>query len=169
MAGHIIHKLVVDGLRIKYEGLFDIAEFYKEVEEWMKEKDMEKEIKKKEEHVKAAGKRLQWFIEIWKKPMDYVKQVVRVNVLMDNVKETYIVKGGAKKELNKGEVLIIFDAFLESDIAGRWQQKPVFWFLRAIYDKYIWNLWTNRYENELVNLTYDLHKRLHGFFNLYKY
>jgi len=47
----ITHKLVVDGLRLKYDGLFDVAELYREVEEWMKEKDMEKEIKKKAEHV----------------------------------------------------------------------------------------------------------------------
>ncbi len=165
----ITHKLVVDGLRLKYDGLFDVAELYREVEEWMKEKDMEKEIKKKAEHVTSTGKRIQWFIEIWKKPMDYAKQVVRINVLMENVKEVVIVKGGAKKKLNQGEVFIIFDAFLESDIAARWQQKPLFWFIRGVYDRYIWKMWTNKFEDELVKLTYDLHKRLNGFLNLYKY
>lgn len=165
----ITHKLVVDSLRLKYEGVFDVAEFYREVEEWMKEKGMEKELKKKEESVKAAGKRLHWFVELWRKPTDYAKEVVRINALMDNVKEVTIVKGGARKKLNQGEVLIIFDAFLESDVAARWQQKPVFWFMRAIYDKFIWKMWTNKFEDELVGLTYNLHKRLHSFFNLYKY
>lgn len=163
------HKLIVDGLRLKYEGLFEVVEFFKEVEDWMREKGMEKEIKKKEEHVKASGKKIQWFIEIWKKPTDYAKQVVRVNALMDNVKEISIVKGGHRKKLNQGDILVIFDAFLETDLEGRWQQKPVYWFLRALYDKFIWKIWTNKFEDELVSLTYDLHKRIHGFLNLYKY
>ena len=35
-------KIVIDGLRFSYNGPFDIIEFYKEVEDWIKENGMEK-------------------------------------------------------------------------------------------------------------------------------
>ena len=44
-------KVLVDALRFSYNGPFDVIEFYKFVEDWIREHGMEKEIKKKLEHV----------------------------------------------------------------------------------------------------------------------
>ena len=47
----VIKKFVVDGMKLSYNGPFDIVEFYKKVEDWISAKGKEKEIKKKVEHV----------------------------------------------------------------------------------------------------------------------
>jgi len=161
-------KVVVDGLRLSYSGPFDVVEFYKAIEDWVSEKGMQRELKKKLEHVTPDGKKLEWFAECWKDLADYAKSVVRVRALFNNVKDIEIVRDKEKRKLNYGNVLIIFDGFLETDIEARWQQKPWFYFLRAIVDKFIYKFWTEKFDGGIRKDVYELHGRLKKFFELYK-
>ncbi|MBS3097529.1 hypothetical protein J4209_01895 [Candidatus Woesearchaeota archaeon] len=162
-------KIVVDQLRLSYNGVFDINDFYNAVEDWIQEKGMEKETKKKLEHVMPHGKKLEWYIECWKSVASYAKTIVRMRALFDEVKEVQIVKNKSKRRLNQGKVLIILDGILETDIEGSWQQKPLFYFMRALVDKYIWKFHTNKYEAPLIDEVYDMHKTLKKFFARYNY
>ena len=49
-------KSVVDRLNLSYSGVFDIAEFYKAVEDWKAIHHKEKEIKKKLEEAQKEAK-----------------------------------------------------------------------------------------------------------------
>lgn len=160
-------KVIVDGLRLSYNGSFDVIEFYKKVEDWIRENGLEKETKKKLEHVIPKGKKIEWFIECWKNVADYAKTVVRMRALLNNVREVEVMKEGSKIKLNQGDVLIILDAFLETDIEGRWQQKPWFFFLSSLFDKFIWRV-KEKFDEPLRRETNDLHKTLTDFFNSYK-
>jgi len=161
-------KFVVDGMRLSYNGPFDITDFYKTVEEWIRAKGKEKEIKRELEQVEPQGKKIEWFIEIWEQVADYAKPIVRMRALIDNLKEVKVKKGKFQKTLNQGDVLIIFDGILETDIEGRWQQKPLFYFIRAVFDKFVYKLYTNRFEDKLAADVNELHKVLTDFFNAYK-
>ena len=161
-------KFVVDGMKLSYNGPFDIIEFYKKVEDWISAKGKEKDIKKKVEHVEPSGKKIEWFIEIWEDLAEYARILVRMRALFTDVKEVKIKKDKRRKRLNSGNVLIIFDGILETDIAGKWQQKPVFYFLRALTDKFIYKFYMNKFEDKLANDVYDLHDTLKDFFNAYK-
>lgn len=161
-------RQIVDGLRLNYEGVFDVIEFYDAVEDWIVKKGMDKEIKKKGEHVKATGKDIEWFIEIWKMPTDYSKIIIRLRVLMSNVKEVEIKRGKDKLILNQGNVLCQFDGFIEQDIIGRWQQKPMYYFIRALYDKFLFRLWTDKFNKDVYAGCYELHKVLADFFKRYQ-
>lgn len=159
-------KFVVDGVKLSYSGPFDILEFYKKVEDWISSKGKEKEIKKKVERVSAKGKKIEWFVEIWEDVADYAKTIVRVQAVFTDVKE--IKKDKKAKKLNQGNVVITFDGILESDMEGKWQQKPVFFFLRALADKFIYKFHMNKIEDKLAADTYELHDRLVEFFDSYK-
>jgi len=161
-------RQVVDGLRLNYNGVFDVVEFYREVEDWISAKGMEKEIKKTGEHVKPTGKDIEWVIEIWKMPADYAKIIVRLRTLMTDIREVELRKGKSKLILNQGNVLCIFDGFIEQTISGRWQQKPLYYFMRALYDKYIYKLWTDKFNQDVYAGCYDLHKVLTDFFKRYQ-
>ena len=161
-------KFVVDGMKLSYNGPFDIIDFYKQVEDWISAKGLEKEIKKKVEHVEASGKKIEWFLEIWEDVGEYARRVVRLRALFNNVKEVKVQKGKRKKKLNKGEALIIIDGILETDIQGKWQQKPVYYFLRALVDRFIYRFHMNKVEDRLAGDAYDLHHTLEDFFNSYK-
>jgi len=161
-------KFVVDGMKLSYNGPFDIIDFYRQVEDWISAKGLEKEIKKKVEHVEASGKKIEWFLEIWEDVGEYARRIVRLRALFNNVQEVKVQKGKRKKKLNKGEALIIIDGILETDIQGKWQQKPVYYFLRALTDKFIYKFHMNKIEDRLAKDAYDLHHTLEDFFNSYK-
>lgn len=161
-------KFVIDGMKLSYNGPFDIIEFYRKVEDWIETKGKEKELKKKVEHVEPSGKKIEWLIEIWEDVSEYARTLVRVRALFNDVKEVKIKRGKTKKGLNKGNALIILDGILETDIAGKWQQKPVFYFLRALVDKFVYKFYMNKMEDKLAKDVYELHDTLKDFFDSYK-
>jgi len=162
-------KILVDGLRFSYNGIFDVIDFYRHVEDWMQENGMEKEIKKKGEHVAPTGKKIEWMVECWKNEADFAKAVVRLRALFNDVTDVEMVKDGSKRVFQKGSALVIIDGFLETTLSHHWTNKPWFFFLRTIYDKLFHKVWTERYDERVRNYSHDLFNSLKAFFNLYKY
>lgn len=160
-------KHIVFDLRISYNGPLSIENFYEEVEKWMEEKGLQKDLKRKSEDVTPKGKKSEWIIEAWKKLTSDHKHVVRLRALFDNVKELKIKRKGHSVKINQADVLIVIDGFLETSLTDRWTQKPLFAFLSRLYDKYIWMV-LEKYDEPISEDCYDLHKRLQAFFNLSK-
>jgi len=161
-------KIIVYDLRLSYNGPLKIVDFYKEVENWMNRKGMNKELKKKMEKLTAKGKQLEWTIECWKNLTHFAKDVVRLRSMFNNVREIEVKRNGRRIKMQQADVLLIFDGILETDLAHKWEQKPTFYFLRAMVDKYIWKFHTERYDGIVAADTYDLQKTLQAFFNLQK-
>lgn len=162
-------KIIVYDLRLSYNGPLSIEDIYKEVEDWVKEKGMERELKKKMEHVTPKGKEIEWTVECWKDLAAYAKDIVRLRALFHDVKEVDVLKDGKKMRINQAHVLLIFDGILETDLTQKWEQQPLFWFIRALFDKYIYKFHTEKFFDVVYADTHDLHKRLKAFFSLYKY
>lgn len=161
-------KIVLYDLRLTYNGPVSIENFYKEVEDWIKQKGMNKELKKKMEKLTNKGKKLEWTIECWKNLAHYAKEVVRIKSIFNNVKEIEVKRKGKRIKIQQADVLIIFDGILETDLVDKWEQTPWFYFFRALYDKYIWKFYSERHDSSVVTDTNDLHKTLTAFFNLEK-
>ena len=164
-------KQIVFDLRLSYNGPLSIEEFYEEVEKWISEKGMQKELKRKSEDIGSKGKKIEWVIECWKSPVRAVKQLVISRALFDNVKDVKIKRKERALKLNHANVLIVIDGFLETSLTSRWTQKPLYTFFRTLYDKYVWLIGqtiTERHEGPVTDDCYDLHKRLKAFFSLYK-
>ena len=160
-------KQIVYDLMLKYNGPLSVEEFYSETEKWMREKGMHKELKRKSEQVTPKGRRIEWIIEAWKSFDHDNKEVVRLRALFDTVKEVNIKRKNRSIRFNEGDVFIVIEGFLETQLAKRWTQKPMYFFLRTLYDKYIWPI-LNKYDGEVLADSYDLHKRLKAFFDVYK-
>jgi hypothetical protein len=164
-------KHIVVGLRLSYNGPLSIEEFYAEVEKWMEENGMQKDLKRKSEDVRSKSKKVEWIIEAWKEATHLVKQEVRLRALFNEVKEIKLKRKGRTIKINQADVLIVIDGFVETKLAHQWTMNPLYTFIRTIFDKYIWNIGmteTERHEGPVNDYCYDLHKRLKAFFNLYK-
>ena len=153
-------KIVIDNITVGYSGLFRVTDFYKAIEAWIEKNNMEKETKKKLHHVLKDGKKIEWLIEIWETPSDYAKRVVRLRALFNNVKDVSV----NGKDMNNGDALIMIDGILETDIEGKWHQKPTHFFLRALYDKYFNKFYTNRFEGKLAADCYHIRDYIMEFF-----
>jgi len=163
-------KQVLYDLRTTYNGPFVVEDFYAEIENWIKEKGYEKEPKKKVERVTKNGKKIEWVIEVHRQLDDSCYGVVVLRALLDNIKEAVIKKEGKKVRINNGDVLINIDGFIESYIhRSFYQVKPVYYFIRALIDKFIYNFWSFKYDGAVNSDGRELFKRITSFFNLQKY
>ena len=163
-------KQVLYDLRTTYNGPFIVEDFYAEVDNWIREKGFEKEPKKKMEHVTKDGKKIEWVIEAHHKLDDLHHGVVILRALLDNVKEVVIKREGKKIRINNGEVYVNIDGFIQSHIHGSfYQNKPIYYFVRSLIDRYIYNFWSFKYDGAVSGECHDLFKRIRSFFQLQKY
>lgn len=162
-------KQVLYDLRAAYSGPFVVEDFYAEVDSWIKEKGFEKEHKKKLEHVTKNGKKIEWVVEAHHHIDDMHHGIVVLRALIDNLKEVVVKKDGKKIRINNGEVYINIDAFIQGHVHGSfWQVKPIYYFIRTLVDKYIYNFWSWKYDGAVNSDGRDLFKRVQSFFNLQK-
>mgnify|MGYP001571685537 FL=1 len=163
-------KQVLYDLRTTYNGPFVVEDFFAEVENWIKEKGFEKEPKRKVEHVTKKGKRIEWVIEAHHKLDDLHHGIVILRAMLDNINEVTIKKDGKKLMVNNGDIYINIDGFIQSHIHGSfWQVKPIYYFIRALIDKFIYKFWSEKYDGVVAGDCHELFKRIRAFFNLQKY
>lgn len=161
-------EVLIDKMRLTYEGLFDVVELYKLIDRFLKEKGYDKRERHNSERVTATGKFIELEIEPWKKITDYVQNVIKLRIVLTDVKEVVIKKGNTKVKLNKGRARLVFDCYMETDYENRWEGKPMFFFLRTILDKYIFKPYTSGYRKNAMDDCNHLYNKIKAFFNLYK-
>jgi len=162
-------KLVVDQLKLTYEGLFDLNGFYRAIAAWFYEKQYDWLEHRNYEQVLPSGKDIEIELRPWKKTTLYFKNIIRLRMRFLDVKEVEIEKEGVKININQGTVRIIVDGYLETDYEGWWEAKPMFYFIRTLFDKYIYKKEFNEYQGWLIHDIQDLHSRMQKFLNLYRY
>jgi len=162
-------EVVVDKLRLTYEGLFSVAELYNMIDEWFRWKGYDKRENKNIEIVKPEGKYIEIELEPWKKVTDYAKNVIKIKIQMFDIKEVEVEKDKTKLKLNQGRVHFVFDGYLETDYESRWEGKPIFYFIRTIFDKYFYRPFTAGFERGVKEDVMHLHSQVKAFLNLYKF
>jgi len=159
----------VDGLELAYKGVFDARELYKIIDLWYREKAYTKHEIKNYENVYADGKEIEVQKEPYRKISDYAKYVIRTHLFLDGVQEIVVEREGARVRMNKGNIKIILTGYLEYDYEHRWEKKPLFYFLRAVFDQFVYKVNSDKFEAGLVEEVNQLHTICKSFLNLYRY
>jgi len=158
--------VVIERYRLTYEGLFNLLDLYTMIDEFFEDKGYDKRERKNIERVTPEGKYIEIQLEPWKKLTDYAKSVIAVRMIFSDIKEVEVEKDGVKVKMNQGKVQFVFDAFLETDYEHRWEMKPMFFFIRTIFDKYIYRSYTISFKNEVANDLNSLIVMCRSFLNL---
>jgi len=161
-------ETLVDNYRIQYEGLLSVVDLYTMIDEYFEEKGYDKREKKNIERVSPEGKFIEIELEPYKKITDYAKSSIKVRLQMKNIKEIEVERDGVKVRLNQGSVNIVFSCYLETDYEHKWETKPMFYFMRVLYDKFIYASYTSQYKGEVVNDFNQLISQIKSFLNLYR-
>lgn len=159
-------KLLISGLKIGYEGLFDVQDFLKLIDDWFKQYGYEKAELTNIERVKNTGKVIDLDLLPTKKITDFVKYEMSLRVRIENLTETTVKKDDQKFKINKGNVSLEINAFLTTDLENEWESKPMFYFFRALMDKYFNKKYMSQYEKGLTTDVQILHSELKSYFNL---
>ncbi|MBI4439279.1 hypothetical protein HY640_05070 [Candidatus Woesearchaeota archaeon] len=162
-------RIVVDHLTVHYIGMFNVTELYQLIDNWIREKGFDRRELRNQEHVKPEGKYIELELQPWKKVSDYVRHQIRVLIRMINLKEVTVEIDGKKKRMHKGKVYIIIDGIMYTDFEGRWEQRPFYFFLRTVFDKFIYRTYTGQFEDLLVETCSQLYLNIKAYLNMHRH
>ncbi len=162
-------RIVVEGLSVEYEGLFRLNEIYQVIEQWLKEKGYDKDEKKNYEQVLKTGRDIKIDLWPWKSITDYAKIQFKIIIQVKKMKDVIVKKDGMDVSMNQGKISINFNGFLLTDTAGKWEGKPLFYFLRMVFDRWIYRTNTDKWAGAVSEEIEQLHRLVKGHLNMYRY
>ena len=161
--------LIVDRLKLSYEGLFNVSELYTIIATWFREKGYDWYEKMNEEQVTPQGKQIRLVLQPEKNVSDYYKIVIRVKLNMINVKEVEVEHEGVQLRLHQGVVRLLVDGFLIADRKGKWEKKPIRWFLSILSQKYFYRDHYLKHADWVQNDVDEMHHQIKNYLNVFKY
>lgn len=161
-------KQVVENETISYEGLFEGTELYRVIDKFFQDKGYDKAELTHDEHVSEGGKDVTVVVEGSIKANDYTKKSITVKIFIKGLRDVVIEKNKHKLKLQQGKVTSVFNAFVVSDVEGKWEAKPMFVFMRALVDRYIYRYYINKIEQDVKEDTLHLKALVKSFLNLHR-
>ncbi len=162
-------RLVVDHLKLKYEGLFNLTELYNLISTWFYDKGWDWYERINQELITEEGKQVRIILEPWKNVSDYYKLAVSIKLHFTDVQDVEVNFQGRDLRLNKGLIHITFDGYVISDRKGQWQDSVFKWFLSIIADKYFFRNHFSKFEAWIKSDVEDLHDKIKSYLNLFGY
>jgi hypothetical protein len=147
----MVEKDVIFSSKIKYNGVFSFADFYKFCYDWL-EQETGLEISEDKYSEKLQGDAKEMDIE-WtgtRKVTDYFKFEVKVKFKILNLTKVEIVRDTAKIKTNKGSVEVSTKGVLARDYKGKFEISAFRKFLRGLYEKWIITSRIDQFEEKLI-------------------
>lgn len=161
--------IVVDKDRLEYDGLFDVKDVHKVLQDWASDKGYWLVEKIHSETTRPEGKTIDLVLEPFKKVSDYIKLIVKIRVQFSNVKDVVVERDDKKVKVQEGKVSMLMTGIIETDYEHKWETKPVWYTLRVLLDKYVLSPFMSAYEREVKNDCESLKNNVKGFLNLSKF
>lgn len=162
-------EIVSKGLGVKFEGVFSLKGVCKVLDDYFGRLGYDKDEPKSIEAMKASGKYVTMVIEFKRRLNDYVKAIHKVTIKGENITQLDVKKGDTRHRMNKGKVEIEVDTFLESDYETRWEGKPLYYFLRLIWQRYVWAPMQTDFKGQTGQISQHAIAEVKAYLNLGKF
>jgi hypothetical protein len=164
-------KLPAHRFVLRYTGIFDIGDLYREMQERFEEREYdfyEKYYKHKWKAAKRTEMETWWYAE--RDINEFVRNVISINIHLWDYEEVEVIKEGVKKKLVKARMQIVFLPELEFDYECRWDDTKLKRKLRDFYIKYVIrhdidDVWGDK----LYYNAYKLHQKIKLFLGMKSY
>lgn len=160
-------RIIVDHLRLDYSGLFDPKGLFRAIASFMNERRVQKHENKNFEQDLEDGKAIEWETTYWKKVTDYNRDIYKIRILINKMTKVEAQEGSKRAQIATGNVTITIDAYIEHDYENRWEETPILFFFRTVFDKFIYHGYTEMFEQRLTHHAHQLYHTLEKFFNFY--
>jgi hypothetical protein len=135
--------------KLKQTGFWKYTDIYNLAFSWLKDNGYGVAEDLYNEKLSANGKEITISWTAAKNITDYFKYQIKVDWHILGMKDAEVEIDGKKVKTNRGEVEIVFKAIIIKDYEKRWEDKPIWKFLRGIYEKYIIRETISEYEDDL--------------------
>ncbi|MCK5449810.1 hypothetical protein KAI32_03015 [Candidatus Pacearchaeota archaeon] len=152
--------------KLKQKGHWNYVELYNFCFEWLKDEGYRVKEKEYTEKSSNFGKEIILIWEASKKVTDYFKNVIEVKWHILGMNDAEVEQDGKKIKTNKGEVGITIKAILVRDYEERWEDRPIWKFLRGVYEKYIIRTTVDEYEDDLEDKAKEYLREIKSFLQI---
>ncbi len=157
--------LVIDRLKLSYEGLFNADELHALISSFFYEKGYDWYEKMNQVIVTPSGKQIHMILEPWKNISDYYKLIVSLKINIADLKDADVQMEKTSIKTNQGTLRIIFDGFIISDRKHKWSQKPLYWFMSILFEKYFFKVHYQKAETWIRSDVESLHQKIKTYLN----
>ncbi len=155
---------------LSFEGLFSMKEVFRIIDKYFRSKAFDKKLVFDEEYHTERGKYIHVKAEYYKKTDSYVRLQTRLWIYANDLIEVEKEVDGVKIKTNQGKLNIMFDAFLQTDYFGIFDDTlPVYFLFRVLYEQYLNRPRIAYWEGVLKHVTTELKTELAGYLNLNKF
>lgn len=151
-------------LKVTAESVFDMHDLYRHMRRWLDEHKYITFEKEYRDWMKESGRSASIKLDPWKKVDDYTKLHIEIRIKFKDLKEVETKSG----VLNKGEVMVKFESYIEKDYENRWENNFMTRFMRALNDHFFIRDKLELYKQELQDDTYDMFNEIKSFLGLHK-
>jgi hypothetical protein len=147
-------------------GYWNYEEVYNMLYIWLKDHGYALSEDSYKEKLSSGGKEvlIGWTA---KRPVtDYFLYQITLDWHILTMKDAEVEIDGKKTKTNKGELGIVFKGTIIKDYEQRWEDKPIYTFLRGLYEQYIIRTTVDEYEDDLEDETKDLISDLKAFLRI---
>lgn len=125
-------------LTLKYDGIFDLDNFYKMVQQWIVDQGFYfEEGTFKHKVPSPAGAEQDYDLSGWQNISEYVRFTIRVYIKTYNLKDLEVIKDGKKRKLSKTKMKVRIAGEVVLDYNNRFEKNKFLLGLRSFYHKYI--------------------------------
>jgi len=150
----------------KHTGYWKYSEVYNMMFDWFKLRNYKLKENLYNEKIQTNGKEvlIRWDAE--RKVTDYFKFQIQSEWHILGMTDTEVEIDGEKTKTNKGEVEIIFKGNLIKDYEKRWEDRPLWKFLRGVYEQYVVRATVDEFEDDLEDEVKEVISDLKAFLKL---
>ena len=153
--------------QIKYEGLFNVIDIFNLTDDWIKDKGYDRSEAVNEEIMGEKGKQIRVKFLPWKKTSDYAKNVLKLKFMFHEVNDVIVEIDGSKKKIQKGRVEVTIEGYIETDYEGKMQNRPFYFFMRELFDRFFYKLYTRQAEGLLIGDADQFWLLMRQYFNMH--
>jgi len=145
---------------------FNFKDTYEFCWQWLIDEGYRVYEERYDEKMSESGKDIKIKWKAQKEVTDYFQNEIKIKWGLLRVVDVEVERNGKKEKTNKGELRIDFESVLRKDYEHKWEDKPIWKFLRGLYDKYIVRTREDEFEMKLMGKTQEMIADLKAFLEL---
>ncbi|MBR9675686.1 hypothetical protein GOV05_01625 [Candidatus Woesearchaeota archaeon] len=160
---------LVEGDKIAYEGLFELKELMSLINSYIKQVGYDKKVVKNEQQVFDNFKQLSIELKPLKKITDYIKFEMKIKIEGREIEDVELRIDDRLRHMQKGRLSIVFFATMHTDYEGTWEQKPEYFFVRTLFNKFVYRAKMTQWESQLKEQVAHLKAEISSFLNIQRF
>lgn len=156
------------GDTVTYTGLFDYNELFALINNFFEQAGYDKRIGNSTNNMSDDKKEVIVGLKIWKPISEYIKYNVSVNISA-KYKDIEIRIDDKPRIVQDGKVTVSISGAVITDYQNSWEYKPEYFFLRTLFNKFIYKVKMTDWDGILKNQLNHLKAETSSYLNLNRF